>query len=150
MVSANRQGECYKDGLEQGRGEADNHLTEFEEKLQKAIDDTLALLGSNRKHAFSMRLKDEFNLEPTRLAQHPEALSSALDEILGPAGQIVGRAIATKAAAAYGSKLSEDHTLKYADLIRNLKQIVFQKATRDHSRMRISVPNRVIASETDR
>jgi len=150
MATAKRQGEQYGDGLEQQRGEVDNHLTEFEESLQKAIEDTLALLGSNRKHAFSLRLKDEFDLEPTRLAQHPEALSSALDEILGPAGQIVGRAIATKAAATYETKLSEDPALNYVDLVRKLKQIVFQKTKRDHSRTRISVPNRILASETDR
>jgi hypothetical protein len=99
-------------------------LGEFEERLRKAIDDTLTLLGPIGRHKFSLRLKDEFNLEPTRLASDPERLSSVLDQILGPAGQVIGRTIARKIAATYSIDLREDHGGTYADHIRNLKQIV--------------------------
>ncbi len=97
-------------------------LGEFDERLQKAIDDTLALLGPTSRHKFCLRLKDEFNL--TRLASDPERLSSVLDQTLGPAGQVVGRTIARKIAATYSIDLREDHGGTYADHIRNLKQIV--------------------------
>ncbi len=142
MSSASKESGSFKDGLEQSRTKADDNLTKFEERLQKAIDDTLALLGPNRKRAFCMRLKDDFNLESARLAQHPETLSSALDAILGPAGQIVGRAIAKKAAVACGTELPEDRTMNYADLITSLKQSVRQKGN--------SVTSRILISETQR
>jgi hypothetical protein len=102
--------------------------SEFEERLRKAIEDTLALLGPIGRHKFRLRLKDEFNLELTRLAGDPERLSSVLDQTLGPAGQVVGRAIARKIAATYSINLREDHGRKYADHIRNLKQIVSEIA----------------------
>ena len=104
-------------------------LGEFEERLRKAIDDTLALLGPIGRHKFCLRLKDEFNLELTRLASDPERLSSVLDQTLGPAGQVVGRTIARKIAATYSINLREDHGRTYADHIRNLKQIVSRDAT---------------------
>lgn len=102
----------------------DGSLSEFEERLQKAIDDTLALLTPAGKHKFYLRLKDEFNLEPTRLASDPEKLSSALDQTLGPAGKVVGRVIARKVAATYAIDLPEDKDLTYADHISNLRQAV--------------------------
>jgi hypothetical protein len=105
---------------------ADGSLGEFEERLQKAIDDTLSLLTPIGKHKFYLRLKDEFNLEPTGLASDPEKLSSALDQTLGPAGKVIGRVIARKVAATYAIDLHEDKDLTYADHISNLRQTVLR------------------------
>ena len=101
-------------------------LSEFEERLQKAINETLALLRPTGRHVLCLRLKDEFNLDPMRLAGDPEGLSSALDQTLGPAGRVLGRAIARKVAIAYALDLPQDRVLTYADHVRNLKQIVLQ------------------------
>jgi hypothetical protein len=111
---------CNELGLEGSEGS----LNEFEGRLQKAIDDTLALLGPIGKHIFCLRLKDEFHLEPTSLAGDPEKLSSVLDQALGPAAKVIGRAIARKVAAGYAIDFREDHGLTFADHIRKLRQIV--------------------------
>lgn len=138
MVLARGQRKPPKNALEQGGswkwnspsrnelklGGSGGSLSEFEGRLQKAIDETLALLGRKGKYVVYLRLKDEFNLEPTRLAGDPEGLSSALDQTLGPAGRVVGRAIARKVAATYAIDLCQDHNLTYADHIMNLRQIV--------------------------
>jgi hypothetical protein len=104
-------------------------LSEFEERLQKAINETLALLRPIGRHILCLRLKDEFNLDPMRLAGDPEGLSSALDQTLGPAGRVLGRAIARKVATTYAIDLPQDYGLTYADHVRNLKQIVLQNRT---------------------
>jgi hypothetical protein len=122
---------------------SDGSLREFEERLQKAIDDTLALLGPNGKHKFCLRLKDEFNLELTRLAGDPETLSSVLDQTLGPAGQVVGRAIARKVAATYSIDLREGHGRTYADHIRNLRQIVSRNCALQNRTERVEIGTRV-------
>lgn len=117
-------------------------MSEFEERLQKAIDQTFALLGPIGKHNLCLRLKDEFKLEPTRLAGDPERLSSALDQTLGPAGGVIGRAIARKVAATYAIDLSEDHSLRYADHIRNLREIVSRNYALQTRAQRVSSATR--------
>jgi len=99
-------------------------LSEFEERLQKAIDESLALFGPIRKYNFCLRLKEAFDLEPGKMAADPERLSSALDEILGRAGRVIGRAIAHRVASTYSFELRQDRDLTYADHIRHLRQLV--------------------------
>ena len=103
---------------------ADDGLSEFEERLEKAIDESLSLFGPIRKHNFCLRLKEAFDLEPGKMAADPERLSSALDQILGRAGRVIGRAIAHRVAATYSFELHEDRDLTYADHIRHLRQLV--------------------------
>jgi hypothetical protein len=105
-----------------GGSEADS--SEFEKRLQKAIDESLALFGHIGKHNSCVRLKEVFDHEPRKMAADPERLSSALDEMLGRAGQVIGRAIAHKVAATYSIELRQDHDLTYADHIRHLMQVV--------------------------
>ena len=111
-----------KNGLDVGGSEG--YLSEFEERLQKAIDESLALFGPIRKYKFCQTLKEAFDLEPGRMAADPERLSSALDEILGRAGRVIGRAIAHRVAATYSIELRQDRDLTYADHIRHLRQLV--------------------------
>jgi len=111
-----------KNGLDVGGSERD--LSDFEKRLQKAIDETLALFGPIRKHNLCQRLKEAFDLEPGKMAADPERLSSALDEILGRAGRVIGRTIAHRVAATYSFELREDRDLTYADHIRRLRQLV--------------------------
>lgn len=130
-------------------GGSNGSLGEFDERLQKAIDDTLALLGPIGWHKFSLRLKDEFNLELTSLASDPERLSSVLDQTLGPAGQFIGRAIVRKVAATYAINFHQDHGLTYADHVRELRQIVQQKADRELEASQLRVPTRIHASTAE-
>jgi hypothetical protein len=125
-------------------------LGEFEERLQKAIDQTLALLGPKGKHGIRVRLRGEFNLEPSSLASDPQRLSSALDQILGRvAWQFIGRAIVRKVAATYAINFHQDHDLTYADHVRELKQIVQQKADRECEASQLRVPTRIHASTVE-
>lgn len=125
-------------------------LSEFEERLQKAIDQTLALLGPKRKHAICVRLRGEFNLEPSSLAGDPQRLSSALDQILGRvAWQFIGRAIVRKVAATYAINFHQDHGLTYADHVGELRQIVQQKADRECEASQLRVPTRIHASTVE-
>jgi len=98
-------------------------LSEFEERLQKAIDESLALFGPIGKYRLCQRLKEAFDLEPGKMAADPERLSSALDQILGRAGRVIGRAIAHRVAATYSFELPQDRDLTYADHIRHLRQL---------------------------
>jgi hypothetical protein len=111
-----------KNGLDVGGPEGD--FSEFEGRLQKAIDESLALFGPIRKYNLCQRLKEAFDLEPGKMAADPERLSSALDEILGRAGRVIGRAIAHRVASTYSFELRQDRDLTYADHIRHLRQLV--------------------------
>lgn len=111
-----------KKGPDVEGSEAD--LSEFEERLQKAIDESLALFGPVGKHNFCMRLKEAFDYESRKMAADPERLSSALDQILGKTGRVIGRAIAHRVAATYSIELRQDRDLTYADHIRQLRQLV--------------------------
>ena len=99
-------------------------MGEFEERLQKAIDETLSLLGPVGKHNLCLKLKEVFQLEPGKMAGDPERLSLALDQIIGRAGQVLGRAIAQRLAKTYSIRLSQDHDLTYADHIRHIRRLV--------------------------
>ena len=125
-------------------------LSEFEERLQKAIDHTLALLGPRGKQAICVRLRGEYDLEPSSLASDPQRLSSALDQILGRvAWQFIGRAIVRKVAATYAINFHQDHGLTYADHVRELRQIVQQKADRKCEASQLRVPTRIHASTVE-
>ena len=98
-------------------------MGEFEERLRKAIDETLALIGSMGKDTLCLRLKEAFGPDLGKMVADPERLSSALDQIFGRAGQVLGRAIAQKVATTYSIKLRQSHDLTYADHIRHLRQL---------------------------
>lgn len=98
-------------------------MSEFEQRLQKAIDDTFTLLGPVGKRTLCVVLKQKFGLGPNELSADPDRLSSALDQIFGGAGQVLGRAIARKVAATYSIELRQDRGLTYADHIRQMRQI---------------------------
>jgi len=125
-------------------------LSEFEERLQKAIDQTLALLGPRGKHAICVRLRGEYNLEPSSLASDPQGLSSALDQILGRvAWRFIGRAIVQKVAATYAVNFHQVQCLTYAHHVRELRQIVQQKADRECEALQLRVPARIHASTVE-
>jgi len=104
--------------------ESEADLREFEERLQKAIEESLALFRPVSKHNFCMTLKEAFDYELKKMAGDPERLSSVLDQILGSTGRVIGRAIAHRVAATYSIQLRQDPDLTYADHIRRLRQLV--------------------------
>ena len=105
-------------------GGLEGDLNEFEERLQKAIEESLALFRPIGKQNSYVRLEEAFDHAPRKMAADPERLSSALDEILGRAGRVIGRAIAHRVAAAYSVELPQDRDLTFADHIRHLREVV--------------------------